>query len=128
MSESTNGPGGDGRPASAEPGEAQPADRLGMLQAVVAILLIISFLAVLALLVVLRGDQHWDRLVYLLSGFEAVVFVAVGAFFGTSAQRGAVVAARQDAATAREEAVSQRDRADAAAQEATAGRVLAQAI
>jgi len=62
------------------------------------------YIAFLVVLVSKRGDANWDRLVYLFSGFEAIVFAAAGMVFGTSVQRSQLNAARQEAAVAKEDA------------------------
>ncbi|GGK43933.1 hypothetical protein GCM10010124_40980 [Pilimelia terevasa] len=112
-----------------------PGTRPDRLQTVVALALLALFAAALVVLATMRDDPHWDRLVYLLTGFEAVVFAAVGAFFGVTVQRGAVAAARRAAdeagaraAEARADARLQRERGEAARQDATAGRALAAAV
>jgi hypothetical protein len=93
-----------------------------------AIALIAVYIAMLGILTALRADKEWDRLVYLLSGFEALVFAGAGALFGTTIQRANVTAARADAADAKETAKTERDRAQAAETAATGGRTLAAAI
>jgi hypothetical protein len=62
--------------------------------------------ALLGFLAVNRGDANWDRLVFLFSGLEAIVFAAAGLVFGTAVQRSEVRAARADAAAARADAVA----------------------
>ncbi|GAA2525978.1 hypothetical protein [Pilimelia columellifera] len=120
-------------------GEVEPpapgGQRPGRLQITVALVLLVMFVACLVVLATMRDDPHWDRLVYLLSGFEAVVFAAVGAFFGVSIQRGVVAAARREAdqasrwaAEAQSAAVQERAAADLARHDAAAGRVLAAAV
>jgi hypothetical protein len=94
-----------------------PAGNLGRAGAVTAIGLLVAFLAALVVLGVMRGDKDWDRLIYLLSGLEAVVFAGAGALFGTTVQRAQVVEAKQ-------EAVTERQRADSNESEAMAGRAL----
>ncbi|GGK02364.1 hypothetical protein GCM10010123_35410 [Pilimelia anulata] len=112
-----------------------PGARLDRLQTIVALALLVVFAVALIVLATMRDDPHWDRLVYLLAGFEAVVFAAVGAFFGVTVQRGAVAAARLAAAEANERAAEaradarvQRDLLDAERRDATAGRTLAAAV
>ena len=90
--------------------------------------LIVFFLAALVALGFARGDDHWDRLVFLLTGLEAVVFAGAGAFFGTTVQRGATEVARQDAAESKQQAAKERARADGAESHALAGRTLARAV
>ncbi|MEW2538472.1 hypothetical protein [Micromonospora chalcea] len=55
----------------------------------------------------LRADQNWDRLIYLLSGFEAIVFAAAGLLFGASISRRSSIEAREDADQAKAEAQRQ---------------------
>jgi hypothetical protein len=93
-----------------------------------AIALIAVYIAMLAFLVTMRGDKQWDRLVYLLSGFEALVFTGAGALFGTTIQRSNIATARADAADAKQIAQAERNRADLAEKGATAGRALATAV
>jgi hypothetical protein len=92
---------------------------------VMAIVLIFVYIAMLAVLAVLRADKEWDRLVYLLTGFEALVFAGASALFGTTVQWGNVTTARADAAAAKQTAQAERTRADQAEKTATAGRALA---
>ena len=102
--------------------------KLGKVQIWVAVALIVVFIATLVVLAVMRADQNWDRLMYLLSGFEAIVFAAVGALFGVTVQRGAVDSAQKDAATARAEANTERARADENAEDARSGRKLSDLV
>jgi hypothetical protein len=74
------------------------------LQLAVAVLVMVGYALFIVLLVQRRGDDHWDRLVYLFSGFEAIVFAAAGMVFGTTVQRDQLHTARQEAAAAKEEA------------------------
>jgi hypothetical protein len=90
-------------------------------QLIVATVLLGLFVVFLVVLFLVRSDQHWDRMMFLLSGFEAVVFAGAGMTFGTSVQRANVQAAQQDANT-------QRSRAEQAEQDANAGRQLKAAI
>ncbi|MEV6978925.1 hypothetical protein [Kitasatospora sp. NPDC093806] len=73
-----------------------------------------GYAAMMIFLAVKRGDANWDRLVFLFSGLEAIVFAAAGLVFGGSVQRGALNAAREDAAAARAEAGRQGAAVDAA--------------
>ncbi|MFE6748867.1 hypothetical protein ACFVGM_23655 [Kitasatospora purpeofusca] len=72
-----------------------------------------GYAAMMTFLALKRGDANWDRLVFLFSGLEAIVFAAAGLAFGGSVQRGALNAAREDAATARAEAGRQAEAAEA---------------
>jgi hypothetical protein len=87
----------------------------------VAVLLIVGFLVLVAALIWMRDDANWERLVYVFAGYEALVFAGAGALFGTNVQRSTV-------STARNEAEQARRRADAAEQDATSGRALAQVV
>jgi hypothetical protein len=123
----TSGPGGT-KPST-------PAAGLGPAAIATAIALIAVYIAMLFILMTLRGDKEWDRLVYLLSGFEALVFAGAGALFGTTIQRANVTAARSDAADAKQDAAdakqtaqAERDRAQQAEKDAEAGRFLAAAV
>ena len=85
--------------------------RLEKTPTVMAILLIIAFLVMLTILALMRSDTHWDRLIYLFTGLEALVFAGTGALFGTAVQQGTVDAAQQHAATAQEQAETTRNAA-----------------
>src|SRR5271166_3215844 len=113
---------------SGQPGNDAPAASPSRVAVVVAIVLIAVYITMLAVLAVLRADKEWDRLVYLLTGFEALVFAGTGALFGTTVQRANVTAARSDAANARNEAKEEHDRAQVAEKDAMAGRALATAV
>jgi hypothetical protein len=112
-------------PAQQGPPPAAPhvAERppLGRAEQLAAIALIGVFLAFVVALVLLRADEHWDRLVFLLAGVEAIVFAAAGALFGTSVQRTQAVEARQAA-------TEERERADRFESQARSGQALADVI
>jgi hypothetical protein len=101
---------------------------MGKVATTAAVGLIIVFVGMIFLLMQMRADRNWDRLMYLLGGLEAVVFAGAGALFGTTVQRGMLMAARQDAAAAQAQAAKERGRADAMQHEAAAGRMLATAV
>jgi hypothetical protein len=84
------------------------------LQPIVAVILIGIYIAILWVMFSHRADKEWDRMVFLLSGYEAIVFVAVGYFFGTQVQRGSVEVATDQAEQAREDLDVERNRADRA--------------
>ncbi|TWE17202.1 hypothetical protein [Kitasatospora atroaurantiaca] len=90
-----------GATSAAEPGATAGPSKP---QLVLASLVMACYIAFLIVLVSKRGDENWDRLVYLFSGFEAIVFAAAGMVFGTSVQRSQLNAARQEAAVAKEDA------------------------
>jgi hypothetical protein len=75
-----------------------------------------------------RGDVHWDRIVYLFSGFESIVFVAVGAIFGTTVQRSSVDAAQSQAQQARTDAQAEHARANQAETRSASGTALAASV
>src|SRR5262245_49188774 len=116
----------DGTPAPQRP-QAPPAPppagrpALGRAEQLAAIALIGVFLAFVVALVLMRADEHWDRLVFLLAGVEAIVFAAAGALFGTSVQRTQAVEARQAA-------TEERERADRFESQARSGQALADVI
>ena len=105
----------------------------------VAAAVLVLYVVFVTVLVLMRADANWDRLVYLLGGFEAIVFTAVGWIFGTTVSRGQVAAAnaskdeakqqastaRADAQAARQDERSARDGLLQASVEATAGKALA---
>jgi hypothetical protein len=103
------------------PGQSRP-------QLVAAIALVVLYLAMLAVMTVLRHDSDWDRLVYLLTGFEAIAFAGAGALFGATTQRAEAAGARRDAAAARAATDRARHGATEDLREATAGRMLAVSI
>jgi hypothetical protein len=105
---------------------AQPV--LNRTATVAAIGVLVVYIAALWLCFEHRADASWDRIVYLLSGFEAIVFVAVGAIFGTTVQRTNVATAQANAQQARADARDERDRADHAVGQGASGRALAAGI
>jgi hypothetical protein len=131
--ETSQGGAGQGKPSRGRRGQGGnsqggAAAALGSAAVITAVALIVVYIAMLGILMALRADKEWDRLVYLLSGFEAIVFAGAGALFGTTIQRANVSAARDDAADAKETARAERDRADQAEKDASGGRTLAAAI
>jgi uncharacterized membrane protein YcjF (UPF0283 family) len=104
--------------APAAPAASPPAVVLGRMEKGAALVLIALFVLFIIVMIVLRDSAQWDRLAYLFAGFEALVFAAAGALFGTSVQRAQTVQAQQDAQ--RQEA-----RADANESDAQHGRALA---
>jgi hypothetical protein len=101
---------------------------LGRTATVAAIGVLVVYVAALWLCFERRADASWDRIIYLLSGFEAIVFVAVGAIFGTTVQRTTVATAQAHAQQASADARAERDRADHAVAEGASGRALAVGI
>lgn len=105
----------------------------------VAAIVLGLYVVFVTVLVFMRSDANWDRLVYLLGGFEAIVFAAVGWIFGTTVSRGQVKAAeetkdeakqqaataRADAAAARQAESSARDGLLVASKDAERGKALA---
>jgi hypothetical protein len=110
--------------------------------AIFAVVVLGLYVALLVTLVAMRHDRDWDHLVYVLGGFEAIVFAAVGWVFGTSVARGTVrdakaaqADAKQQAAEAKQTAsterqVAERARADRdrAVTDAERGRSLAASV
>lgn len=108
--------------AGSDGGSEKPATVvLGPLEKITAVVLIALFVIFIAVLVLLRASDQWDRLVYLFGGLEALVFAAAGALFGTGVQRAQTQQA-QDAAN------RERQRADGNENEALHGRALAAMI
>ena len=91
--------------------------RLGRAERGLAFALVVLFLVALVAMYGLRGDQYWDRLLYLFGALEALVFAGAGALFGTTVQRGNLEVARKDAEAARQDADEARQ--DAAQSQAT---------
>jgi hypothetical protein len=91
--------------------------RLGRAERGLAFALVVLFLAALVVMYGLRGDQYWDRLLYLFGALEALVFAGAGALFGTTVQRGNLEVARKDTEVARQDANEARQ--DAAQAQAT---------
>ena len=117
---------------SASPAKARGIDPVPM--AVAATVLAI-YIVLIVTLIRMRSDDHWDRLVFLFAGFEAIVFAAAGWMFGTTVQRsrveGAETARQQavdDAETARAEEKFARQEKDAAIRDAERGRALDAAV
>jgi hypothetical protein len=106
----------------------QPTARLDRPTRTVAIALLVIFLGAIAFMFLLRGDSNWDRMVYVFSGLEAIVFAAAGALFGTTVQRSSVAAARASAEQARDEASAAQADARAAMGDAAKGQALASAV
>ena len=94
----------------------------GAAQFVVALCILGLYIGSMWLMFLHRDDRQWDRMVYLFAGFEAIVFVATGAIFGTRVQRASVEAANEQTRQAREDLHVERKRADRGAklEEATA--------
>ena len=82
--------------------------RLGRAERGLAFALVVLFLVALVVMYGLRGDQYWDRLLFLFGALEALVFAGAGALFGTTVQRGNVEAARKDAQAAHQDAQAAR--------------------
>ena len=84
----------------------------------VAFCIIGVYVASMWLMMQHRGDPapEWDRLVFLFTGFEAIVFVAAGAIFGTRVQRASVEAAQEQSRQAREDLGAEQERAARAAE------------
>ena len=77
----------------------------------VALGVLAMYVIFVVVLIALRQDRNWDRLIYLLSGFEAIVFSAIGWIFGTTVARGAVQEAKVSQAEAKEQASTARQEA-----------------
>jgi hypothetical protein len=102
-------------------GSQAPA-RLGRAERGLAFALIGLFLVAIVVMYLLRGDQYWDRLLFLFGALEALVFAGAGALFGTTVQRGNVDAARKDAQVARQDAQAARQATTVAREQASAAR------
>ncbi|MER8185179.1 hypothetical protein [Kitasatospora sp. NPDC094015] len=76
----------------------------GPTQLIFAALVLAGYCVLVGFLAAHRADLNWDRLVFLFSGVEAIVFAAAGMVFGTAVQRSQVQTARADTAAARAEA------------------------
>ncbi|XVU27305.1 hypothetical protein ACQPZJ_09765 [Actinoplanes sp. CA-054009] len=99
----------------------QPAVLLGRFEKITAVVLIALFVLFIVVMILLRDSEQWDRLVFLFGGFEALVFAAAGALFGTGVQRA-------QTAQAQETASRERDRADANEATARHGETLADMV
>jgi hypothetical protein len=127
-------------PGAGANGSGTPLPTATTLKVALAVLGI--YVVLVGLLIYLRTDQEWDRLIYLLTGFEAIVFAAIGWIFGTSVARGAVqdaknaqaeakeqaAAAKEEASAARESAETARAERDSTLQDAERGRAIAASI
>jgi hypothetical protein len=109
---------GDGSPPTKSARADREWTRLGTMEKVAAVALIVAFLLFVVGLVAMRDDRNWDRLVYLFTGLETLVFAASGALFGTVVQR-------EQTQQARQTAEQERTRADANETDALHGRALA---
>jgi hypothetical protein len=94
----------------------------------VAIGLLVVFVVAIVALFWMRADEHWDRLVYVFGGLEAIVFASAGALFGTTVQRGAVAAAEAATQQARASAAQAQADARSSAVDAAKGQTLAAAV
>jgi hypothetical protein len=110
-------------PAPLEPPAPSPAVA-GRLVPIIAVAVMAIYVAALYLMFRYRADANWDRMVYLVTGYEAIVFVAVGALFGTTVHRASVHAAQTQERQARADARSERERADAAVSRGERGAAL----
>lgn len=97
-------------------------------QVVVAIGLIGLYVTGLWVMFQYRNDRQWDRMVYLFSGYEAIVLVAVAAIFGTRIQRASVESVAENAQHAREDLASERHRSHGATERAARASALATAV
>lgn len=113
----------------ADHGDRSPASPVtGRLATIVAVAVMAVYIGALWLLFANRADANWDRMVYLLSGYEVIVFVAVGALFGTTVQRASVRTAHAHERQARADAQSERDRANVAISRGERGNALAASV
>jgi hypothetical protein len=115
-----------GGPPGSGPSAASPV--LSRAAIFVAIGVLVVYVVALWLLFEHRADGSWDRMVYLFGGFEAIVFAAVGAIFGTTVQRATVATAQVHAQQARADARAERNRADNAVALGASGSALATGI
>jgi hypothetical protein len=107
-----------GAPSEPPAPPAAPAVVLGRLEKAIAVVLIALFVVFIVVLIFLRASPHWDRLIFLFGGLEALVFAAAGALFGTGVQRAQTVQAQQVAD-------QERQRADANEADAVHGQAIA---
>jgi hypothetical protein len=94
---------------------------LGGAERWVVIGLLVGFAIFVVVLVFLRDNPNWDRLVFVFGSYEALAFAGAGALFGVEVKR-------READAARNEATDQRTRADRSEHDASAGRALRAAI
>jgi hypothetical protein len=101
-------------------------DPLDRYRVAAALLLLIVFAALVAVMIVRADDGNevtWAHLVYVFGAVEAIVFTAVGWFFGKEVHREAAEKAREDADASKADAAKARDDAGAAAAEAADSKV-----
>lgn len=104
------------------------------LAAVVAVCALLIFLALVLLMFLERGSSEttWSRLVYLLTGLEAVAFAGAGWIFGKEVHRAEAQRAEQEVQTERQRASDSEDRAQKASEvvhaEQVRGARLVQAV
>jgi hypothetical protein len=116
------------QPAPKQTGDSDSSTttKLSLLAAVVAVALIIAYLAFAAVQwrSVESEDLAYTRRSQILSGLEALAFAAAGAILGTSVQRRVTEKAEDEARAAKQEAKAQKVRADAEEADAEKGRAL----
>ncbi len=83
----------------------------------VAVCALLAFLALVLLMFFQRdsSETSWSRLVYLLTGLQAVAFAGAGWIFGKEVHKGEAQRAEQDVQTERQRASKSEDKAQAAA-------------
>jgi hypothetical protein len=97
--------------------EGDPKPRLDVVERWLVYGLLAGFIVFVAVLIFLRDNDNWDRLIYVFSGYEALVFAGAGALWGTELKR-------REAAAAIDKADKAEEKATNAEQAAAAGRAL----
>lgn len=113
-SEQANQQNGGGQNATAAaPGGSSSSSKLSgpaLWVAIFALAVWVAFSIVL-LFFVGKNETEWTRIAWVFGSIQSVAFAAVGALFGTAVQQQNVSSAKQEAATAKEDADQQRDMA-----------------
>lgn len=95
------------------------------LAAAVAVCALLAFLALVLLMFLQRGSSEttWSRLVYLLTGLEAVAFAGAGWIFGKEVHKAEAQRAEQEVQTERQRASESEDKAREASEVAHAEQI-----
>ena len=100
-------------PASATSSQSKPDPKNWLAPAAAALVLVGFIVAIVVMFILARtsNDLEWQRLIYVYSGIEAVVFAAVGWLFGREVNRTQVEGAEQRASESEKAAQSATERA-----------------
>jgi hypothetical protein len=107
-----------------EPARSRDGQPPWLWQFVVAVALIVGFVALTVFMMVSAdvSDGTWKNRLFVFSSVEAVVFTAVGWIFGREVHRAQAESAREDAETAKKDERQSREQAAQKAEEAAEAR------